>query len=142
MDQALIAQLRGEARASSGGGYIRLDEPGDWFAGYVDGHQTVSTEYGPTEELILHDVTLNDEEIDGQLTFRLSRSVLSRELGSDAEKAPSEGWLVFVTYRGQRQGKSGRAYHAYDINKKKGAPEDAPKPKKGWWQRAFSGGDE
>lgn len=126
MDQALIAQLRSESRSSGGGGYIRLDEPGEWFAGFVAGFQTVTTDYGPTEELILRSVTCNDEELAGDVTFRLSRSVLSRELGSDSEEPPSEGWMVFVTYRGQRQGKSGRSYHAYDINKKPGIA-DTPK---------------
>jgi hypothetical protein len=125
MDADTIATLRAQAR-STGGSFIKLDEPGEWFAGTVAGFQTVTTDYGDAEELILTDVTINGDPADGERTFRLSRWVLRAELGKDAEKdAPDTGWSVYVVYRGQRTSKGGKAYHAYDIAKKAPASEDA-----------------
>lgn len=117
MNADQIAALRAAAR-STGGNFIRLDDPGDWFAGTVVGHQTVTTDFGDTQELILSNVTQNDVPQDGTLTFRLSRSVLRAELASDADKdTPGPGWSVYVVYRGQRSSKAGRQYHAYEIAK-------------------------
>ena len=120
MDADAIAALRAQAKGS-GGDWIGLSEVGDWFAGTVadPSHQTVTTDFGDTEELLVENVTINDvPQGDGTLTFRLSRSVLRAELGSDAEQAPGPGWSVYVVYRGPRRGQSGREYHNYDIAKK------------------------
>jgi len=120
MDADAIAALRAQAR-STGGDWIGLQEVGDWFAGTVadPSHQTVTTDFGDTEELLVENVTINDvPQGDGTLTFRLSRSVLRAELGSDADQAPGPGWSVYVVYRGPRRGQSGREYHNYDIAKK------------------------
>lgn len=119
MDADAIATLRAQAK-SSGGSWIGLQEVGDWFAGTVadPSHQTIETEYGETEELIVESVTLNDvPQGEGALTFRLSRSVLRAELGSDSDDAPGAGTKVYVVYRGPRRGQSGREYHNYDIAK-------------------------
>lgn len=120
MDADAIALLRAQAK-STGGDWIGLQEVGDWFAGTVadPSHQTVTTDFGDTEELLVENVTINDvPQGDGTLTFRLSRSVLRAELGSDADDAPGPGWSVYVVYRGPRRGQSGREYHNYDIAKK------------------------
>ena len=119
MDADTIALLKQQAK-STGGDWIGLSEVGDWFAGTVadPAHQTITTEYGETEELLVENVTINDvPQGDGVLTFRLSRSVLRAELGSDADKAPGPGTKVYVVYRGPRRGQSGREYHNYDIAK-------------------------
>jgi hypothetical protein len=120
MDADAIAALRAQAR-TTGGSWIGLQEVGDWFAGTVTdpSHQVTVTEYGETEELMVSSVTLNDQPQEGTFTFRLSRSVLRAELGTEADDdVVGPGWSVYVVYRGQRRGKSGRDYHAYDIAKK------------------------
>jgi hypothetical protein len=119
MDADTIALLKQQAR-STGGDWIGLQEIGDWFAGTVadPAHQTVTTDFGDTEELLVENVTINDvPQGDGTLTFRLSRSVLRAELGSDADNPPGPGTKVYVVYRGPRRGQSGREYHNYDIAK-------------------------
>jgi len=123
MDADAIAALRAQAKGS-GGDWIGLSEVGDWFAGTVadPAHQTITTDYGDTEELLVENVTINDvPQGDGTLTFRLSRSVLKAELGSDADEAPGPGWSVYVVYRGARRSANGREYHNYDVAKQ--APE-------------------
>jgi hypothetical protein len=120
MDADAIALLRAQAK-SSGGDWIGLQEVGDWFAGTVadPSHQTVTTDFGDTEELLVENVTINDvPQGDGTLTFRLSRKVLKDELGSDADEAPDAGWSVYVVYRGARRSANGREYHNYDVAKK------------------------
>ena len=120
MDADAIAALRAQAK-SSGGDWIGLSEVGDWFAGTVadPSHQTITTDYGDTEELLVENVTINDvHQGDGPLTFRLSRKVLKDELGSDADDAPGSGWSVYVVYRGARRSANGREYHNYDVAKK------------------------
>lgn len=119
MDADTIATLRAQAK-SSGGDWIGLSEVGDWFAGTVadPAHQTITTEYGDTEELLVENVTVNDAPQGGTLTFRLSRKVLRDELGSDADEAPGPGWSVYVVYRGAKRSQNGREYHNYDIAKK------------------------
>jgi len=123
MDADAIAALRARAKGS-GGDWIGLSEVGDWFAGTVadPAHQTITTDYGDTEELLVENVTINDvPQGDGTLTFRLSRKVLKDELGSDADEAPGPGWSVYVVYRGARRSANGREYHNYDVAKQ--APE-------------------
>lgn len=119
MDADAIAALRAQAKGS-GGDWIGLSEVGDWFAGTVTdpAHQTITTDYGDTEELLLEGVTINDAPQGGTLTFRLSRKVLRDELGSDAEEPPGPGWSVYVVYRGAKRSQNGREYHNYDIAKK------------------------
>lgn len=124
MNADQIAVLRAKARRASGD-FIALNQPGDWFAGHVVGHQTVYTQFGEVEELIVRNATVNGEQRPGDTTFRLSRSVLQRELGSDAEEPPKSGDAVFVEYLGTRTGKSGRSYHAYGVSKE---PGDLPAP--------------
>jgi hypothetical protein len=118
MDADAIAALRAQATNDSGD-WIGLPNVGDWFAGRVadPSHQTVTTDFGETEELLVEDVTINDQEQAGTMTFRLSRSVLQRELGSDAEEVPGPGWAVLVTYKGLKRGQSGREYHSYSVRK-------------------------
>jgi len=119
MDADAIAALRAQAK-SSGGDWIGLSEVGDWFAGTVadPSHQTITTDFGDTEELLVEDVTINDvHQGDGPLTFRLSRKVLKEELGSDSDEAPGSGWSVYVVYRGSRRSANGREYHNYDVAK-------------------------
>ena len=118
-----IAALRAQARASGGGNFIRLDAVGEWCAGTLVETQTIETAYGPTEELVLGDVTMHDGPLEGVTTFRLSRSVPRSELGSDSTDPPAPGWSIYVLYQGVRTGKSGREYHAYQIAKR--PPTDA-----------------
>lgn len=144
MDADAIAALRAQAKGS-GGDWIGLSEVGDWFAGTVadPAHQTVTTDFGDTEELLVENVTINDvPQGDGTLTFRLSRSVLKAELGSDADDAPSPGWSVYVIYRGPRRGQSGREYHNYDIAKAAPELEAVAKVAKGKAKKAAEGDDE
>lgn len=143
MDADAIALLRAQAKGT-GGDWIGLQEVGDWFAGTVadPAHQTVTTDYGDTEELLVENVTINDvPQGDGTLTFRLSRSVLRAELGSDADEAPGPGWSVYVVYRGPRRGQSGREYHNYDIAKKGPELEAVAKTAKAKSKKAADGDD-
>ena len=117
MDADQIAALRAQAK-STGGDWISLTEVGDWFAGTVadPSHQTVKTEYGETEELLVEGVTINDQEQgEGVMTLRLSRHKLRVDLGTLAENTPGPGWSVFVTYTGLKTSKNGRDYHNYNI---------------------------
>ena len=144
MDADAIAALRAQAKGS-GGDWIGLSEVGDWFAGTVadPAHQTVTTDFGDTEELLVENVTINDvPQGDGTLTFRLSRSVLKAELGSDADEPPGPGWSVYVVYRGPRRGQSGREYHNYDIAKKGPELEAVAKVAKAKAKKAAEGDDE
>jgi hypothetical protein len=144
MDADAIATLRAQAK-SSGGDWISLQEVGDWFAGTVadPAHQTITTDFGDTEELLVENVTINDvPQGDGTLTFRLSRSVLKAELASDADEAPGAGWSVYVVYRGPRRGQSGREYHNYDIAKKAPDLEAVAKVAKTKSKKAAEGDDE
>ena len=144
MNADAIAALRAQARRS-GGDWIGLNEVGDWFAGVVSdpAHQTVTTDFGDTEELLVENVSINDvQQGEGTLTFRLSRSVLKAELGSDANEAPGSGWSVYVVYRGQRRGQSGREYHAYDVAKRGPELTAVAKVGKGKAERAVEGDDE
>ena len=125
MDADQIAVLRAQAQ-QNGGDWIGLREPGEWFAGTVadPAHQTVETPFGESEELLVVDPTINDVQNEGTMTFRLSRSVLQRELGSEAEKdVPGPGWSVYVVYKGTRMSKAGREFHAYEIAKSAPTPE-------------------
>lgn len=144
MDADTIATLKAQAK-SSGGDWIGLQEVGDWFAGTVSdpSHQTIETEYGETEELRVESVTLNDvPQGDGVLTFRLSRSVLRAELGSDADGAPGPGSKVYVVYRGPRRGQSGREYHNYDIAKAGADLEGVTKVAKSKAKKAAAGDED
>lgn len=122
MNADQIAQLRASARSMGGGDWIGLAEPGDWFAGTVadPSHHVVETPYGETEELLVENVTVNDQQMgDGVMTFRLSNYVLKVELGSEADETPEAGWSVYVVYRGTKVSpKSGREYKAFDIAKR------------------------
>lgn len=144
MDADTIATLRAQAK-SSGGDWIGLQEVGDWFAATVadPSHQTVTTDFGDTEELVVENVTINDvPQGDGTMTFRLSRSVLRAELGSDADKdVPGPGWSVYVVYRGQRRGASGREYHNYDVAKQAPDLGDVAKATKVKPKKAAASGD-
>lgn len=115
-----IAMMRTEIKKT--GDWISLNDPGDWFAGIVIGRQTVPVSFEPftAEELIIGDVTINDSPCTDPMTFRLSRSVLKKELGSDAD-APvvEEGWSIYVQYDGIPAGKR---WHKYSVVKK--APVD------------------
>jgi len=52
--------------------------------------------------------------------FRLSRQVLRRELGSDAEDGGAEpGMIVFIEANGERMSKAGKGYFSYSIKKSK-----------------------
>jgi len=89
ISDAALAQMRAQAKAAGGGGvYVILEDEGEFVAGVVTGIETVETSFGEVEELILADVRTNGGSIDGERRLRLSRTVLKRELGSEAEKGP------------------------------------------------------
>jgi hypothetical protein len=145
MDADAIAALRAEAKATGGGDWIGLQDVGDWFAGTVadPSHHTVETPYGPTEELLVEDVTINDvPQGDQVMTFRLSNYVVKVELGTEAEETPEPGWSVYVVHRGMKtSAKSGREYKDFTIVKKGPSIEGAVKVAKAKAAKA-SGGDE
>ena len=144
MDADQIAVLRAQAQ-QNGGDWIGLREPGDWFAGTVadPAHQTVETPFGESEELLVVDPTINDVPNDGTMTFRLSRSVLQRELGTEAEKdVPGPGWSVYVVYKGTRTSKAGREFHAYEIAKSAPTPEGVAAVAKAKTAKKKPAGDE
>jgi hypothetical protein len=144
MDADAIALLRAQARQTSGD-WIGLQEPGDWFAGTVGdpAHQTVETPFGESEELLVVNPTINGNENEGTMTFRLSRSVLQRELGTGAEKdVPEPGWSVFVSYKGTRTSKAGREFHAYEVAKSAPSLESAQTVAKAKAPKKKADGDE
>ena len=117
MNEEQIQAMRSKARAAGGGGdFVRLDSPGEWVAGVVLAWQVVTTSFGEAEELVLSDPTVSGTKREGHLTFRLSRSVLKREFGSEADEPPKPGDAIYCEYQGERTGKSGRAYHAYSCS--------------------------
>lgn len=140
----ILAGLRAEAQASGGAvSFVRLEEEGDWCSGVVKERITEEAPFGEVETLVLTNVRTHegDRDPDAEVTFRLSRSVLRRELGAEAEDGgATPGMLIFVECNGQRTSKNGKAYFAYAIKKadakaaakaakdNKGAPP--PKPKR------------
>lgn len=125
-DEQLEA-MRAEARASGGGGtFVILDEPGEFLAGTVTGIETEETSFGEVEEVVLVDVRTKYGTLDGERRLRLSRSVLKRELGSDAEAGPVKaGQSIYVEYHGEAMSKAGRQFHRYTVKRFDSVP-DAP----------------
>jgi len=128
ISDAALAQMRAQAKAAGGGGvYVILEDEGEFVAGVVTGIETVETSFGEVEELILADVRTNGGSIDGERRLRLSRTVLKRELGSEAEKGPVKvGETVFVEYHGTSMSKAGREFHRYSVMKWTEAPKGDP----------------
>lgn len=140
----ILAGLRAEAKAAGGGAsFIRCDEEGDWCSGVVKESIIEEAPFGEVETLVLTNVRTHEGDRDpsAEVTFRLSRSVLRRELGSEAEDGGvSAGELIFVECNGQRTGKNGKAYYSYSVKRAdaKGAAKAAkdnkgsalPKPKR------------
>ena len=146
MDADTIATLRAQAKSVGGGDWIGLQEVGDWFAGTVadPAHHVVETPYGEAEELLVENVTLNDQpQGDAVLTFRLSNYVLKQELGSESDDAPGPGSGVYVVYRGVRtSAKSGRQYKAFDIAKRAPDLEGVTKVAKSKAKKAAAGDED
>jgi hypothetical protein len=102
----ILGALRAEAQSSGGGNWIRLDEKGDWVIGVVKERFIDEAPFGEVEALILTRVRAHDgdRDPDQEITFRLSHSVLRRELGSEAEDGGAKpGMIVFIEAKG-RQG--------------------------------------
>lgn len=117
-DEQLEA-LRSQAKSGGGGGtYVILDEPGEFAAGTVVGIEKEQTSFGEVEELVLTDVRTKYGNLDGERRLRLSRSVLQRELGSEAEDGPAKpGQVIYVEYHGEATSKQGRQFHRYSVMK-------------------------
>lgn len=125
-----LAAMQAEARASGGGGtFVILDEPGDFVAAKVTGlHHEVAV-FGEVEELSLEDIRTRYGNLDGERRFRLSRSVLKRELGSEAEAGPVKpGQSIYVEYHGEATSKQGRQFHRYTVKRFDAIPEAAAAP--------------
>ena len=127
-----LAAMQAEARASSGGGtYVILDDEGDFVAGTVTGIFTEETSFGEVEEVGLTDIRTKWGALDGERRLRLSRSVLKRELGSEAENGPVvSGQSIYVEYHGEATSKQGRQFHRYTVKRFDAIPEavDPPAP--------------
>ncbi len=124
----MLAGLRAEAKASGGGNWVILDEKGDWLIGVVKERIEDEAPFGVVEALVLTGVRTHegDRDPDQEITFRLSRSIPRRELGSEAEDGGAQpGMIVFIEALGQRMSKAGKSYYDYDIKKSK--PKDAEK---------------
>jgi hypothetical protein len=127
----ILGALRAEAQSAGGGNWIRLDEKGDWAIGVVKERFIDEAPFGEVEALILTQVRAHDgdRDPDQEITFRLSRSVLRRELGSEADDGGAKpGMIVFIEANGERMSKAGKAYFAYSV--KKSTPKDAQKSAK------------
>ncbi len=119
ISDAMLEQMKSAAKSSGGGGtYVILDEPGEFAAGTVVEIVTEETSYGEVEELVLKDVRTKYGNMDGERRLRLSRSVLKRELGSEAESGPAKaGQVIYVEYHGEATSKQGRQFHRYSVMK-------------------------
>lgn len=119
ISDAMLQQMKSAAKSSGGGGtYVILDEVGEFAAGTVVGIVTEETSYGEVEELVLKDVRTKYGNVDGERRLRLSRSVLKRELGSEAEDGPAKpGQVIYVEYHGEATSKQGRQFHRYSVMK-------------------------
>lgn len=127
----ILAGLRAEAQSSGGGNWVRLDEKGDWMIGVVKEVIEDEAPFGIVEALVLTGVRTHegDRDPDQEIVFRLSRSVLRKELGSEAEDGGAKpGMIVFVEANGERASKNGKSYFSYGI--KKSMPKDAEKTAK------------
>ena len=127
----ILGALRAEAQSSGGGNWIRLDEKGDWAIGVVKERFIDEAPFGEVEALILTQVRAydGDRDPDQEITFRLSRSVLRRELGSEAEDGGAKpGMIVFIEATGERMSKAGKGYYNYSV--RKSTPKDAAKSAK------------
>ena len=127
----VLAGLRAEAQASGGGNWIRLDEKGDWCIGVVKNVFVDEAPFGEVEALTLTNVRAHDgdRDPDQEIVFRLSRSVLRKELGTDAEDGGAKpGMIVFIEANGERMSKAGKSYFSYSV--KKTSPADADKAAK------------
>lgn len=128
----VLAGLRASAKSSGGGGsWVRLAEKGEWLSGAVVDRSIEEAPFGEVETLHLKNVRTHDEDRDPDETieFRLSSTVLRRELGEEAEDGGAKpGMLVFVECTGERMSKAGRAYLAFNCVKMQ--PKDAAKAAK------------
>lgn len=117
ISDAQLEAMRAQAKSSGGGGtYVILDEPGEFVAATVVGMEKEQTSFGEVEELVLTDVRTKYGNMDGERRFRLSRSVLQRELGSESEDGPVEaGKMIYVEYHGEATSKQGRQFHRYSV---------------------------
>lgn len=125
-----LAAMQAEARASGGGGtFVILDEPGDFVAARVTGlHEEVAV-FGEVEELSLDNIRTKYGALEGERRFRLSRSVLKRELGSEAENGPVKaGQSIYVEYHGEATSKQGRQFHRYTVKRFDALPEAEAAP--------------
>lgn len=115
----MLESMKAQAKSGGGGGtYVILDEPGEFAAGTVIGIEKEQTSFGEVEELVLADVRTKYGNLDGERRLRLSRSVLQRELGSEAENGPAKpGQIVYVEYHGEATSKQGRQFHRYSVMK-------------------------
>lgn len=123
-----LAAMQAEARSNSGGGtFVILDEPGDFVAATVTGLHEEVTSFGEVEELSLDNIRTKYGPMDGERRFRLSRSVLKRELGSESENGPVKaGQSIYVEYHGEATSKQGRQFHRYSVKRFDSVPEGEP----------------
>jgi len=124
---AAFADLQAEAREAGPGADALLvrPSPGDWAAGVVCGWEQREAPFGMVEVLILAGVRTNAQQQphDGTRRLDLDAVVLKRELGSDAEKAPKPGSLVYVEAQGDRVSGKGTRYRGFTV--RKSDPTDA-----------------
>lgn len=127
----VLAGLRAEASKAGSGDWVRLGEKGDWVSGVVVSREITEAPFGEVEELMLTHVRTHegDHDPDQQVSFRLSRSVLKKEFGEDADDGGAKvGMLIFCECNGQRTSKAGKAYWSYNCTKMN--PKDADKAAK------------
>lgn len=124
-----LQAMQAEARADSAGAgtYVILDEEGDFVAGTVTGIFTETASFGDVEEVGLTDARTKHGALDGERRLRLSRVVLARELGSEAENGPvKKGQAIYVEYHGEGVSKKGNTFHRYTVKRFDAVPEAAP----------------
>jgi hypothetical protein len=122
----IMAAMRAEAISSGGGSFIRLDAKGEFVTGVVARLQTDEAPFGTVEELILTNVRTHDgpRNPDDEVSFRLSRSVLRSEFGTDADDGGAKpGMIIFCEAQGEAMSKAGKPYFRYSCMKK--SPEAA-----------------
>jgi len=121
MSDKELAALRAEAASSGSGSFIRLDNKGEWASGTVVRREIDTAPFGEVEQLILIGVRTHEGDRDptAEISFRLSRSVLKREYGSDAEDGGAvAGMFIYCEAQGEAMSKNGKPYFKYDCIKK------------------------
>lgn len=117
----MVAAMKSDAQGSGDGTFITLDNKGEFVSGVVASIVEREAPFGTVQELMLTNVRTHDGARDPakEFSFGLSRTVLQREFGSEAEDGGAKvGMLIFCEAQGESMTKAGKPYFRYSCAKK------------------------